>query len=46
MLRTVDSVLSIDVTLQMYFTEGGVPGRERDCYETPPLDTLKPPDQE
>jgi hypothetical protein len=25
----VDSVLSIDVTLQMYFTVGGVPGRER-----------------
>jgi len=25
----VDSVLSIDVTLQMYFTVGGVPGREQ-----------------
>jgi hypothetical protein len=25
----VDSVLSINVTLPMYFTEGGVPGRER-----------------
>ena len=29
MLRTVDSVLSIDITLQMYFTVGGVPGKER-----------------
>ena len=25
----MDSVLSIDVTIQMYFTVGGVPGRER-----------------
>src|SRR5260370_36871128 len=34
MMRTADSVLSIDVSLQMPFGLGGVQGRERVCYET------------
>jgi hypothetical protein len=28
-LRTVDSILSIDVTVEMFFTVGGGQGRER-----------------
>jgi len=31
---TFNSVLFIDVILEMCFTVGGVQGRERGCYET------------